>query len=154
MKYNCESCNYSTDDKGNWSKHKKSKKHFKNSYKENKTTTNNSDCNPKVFRLKSEGIKTKKEYICEHCDEIFSLRSNLSRHLKYCKQNKYNLLLNEYEKYKQTKEFEIKMNNDNMNLKCENDILKEKIKSYENHIETLKNENKFPKASLGLCKNS
>jgi hypothetical protein len=30
MKYNCVSCNYSTEDSGNWSKHKKSKKHLEN----------------------------------------------------------------------------------------------------------------------------
>jgi len=29
MKHNCESCNYSTDDSGNWNKHIKSKKHIK-----------------------------------------------------------------------------------------------------------------------------
>ena len=28
MKYNCESCNYSTDYSGNWCKHTKSKKHI------------------------------------------------------------------------------------------------------------------------------
>lgn len=40
MKYNCEYCNYSTDDFGNWSRHNRTKKHIKNSNKVVKRTYN------------------------------------------------------------------------------------------------------------------
>ncbi|ARF08374.1 hypothetical protein Catovirus_1_424 [Catovirus CTV1] len=146
MKYDCICCNYSTNDKGNWSKHKKSLKHIKNSNKVDKTTTSLSDPNPTLIRPLSEGVVFKK-YICQHCGEVFSVKGNLSRHLKYCKQNEYKLLQKEYEKYKKDNEADTKIK-----------ILEEKLKSCQNHIEILKTENKFQKQLIesagGMIKKS
>jgi len=173
MKYACNLCNYKTNDRRLWYSHRNSQKHIKNitqlDNSTDKTMTKKSEDNPNLIRSKSLTMTAEKEHICEHCHELFTLKSNLSRHLKYCKKNKYNLLQDEYEKYKQEKELEIRINKDNLNLKHENDILKEKLKSseseklalqkqYETHIETLKNENKFQKQLIesagGMIKKS
>lgn len=169
MKYNCEHCNYSTDDKGNWSKHKKSQKHIKNSNKDNKTTTiNTATSQPHLTHTiintqrKLEEVKKntesnkKKVYKCTYCENNFSRLDSLNRHLKCCseKKSKHGLLEMEYEKYKVEKENEIKIKLLEEKLKSSED----KLKSYENHIETLKHENKFQKQLIesagGMIKKS
>jgi hypothetical protein len=162
MKFNCTFCNYLTNDKSNWTKHIKSKKHNKNSNKINKTTTSPSATPPPHLGQTSIvlGIKSKyneqnnknkniKVYKCTYCENDFSRLDNLNRHLKSCneKKSKHDLLEMEYKIYKTEKENEMKIK-----------LLEEKLKSCEIHIETLKNENKFQRQLIesagGMIKKS
>ena len=140
MKYSCSFCSYETDDKGNWAKHKKSKKHNQKSNTWDINTTDFIEKAPKKLpnaleraesatksttksatkkRAKSTSIE--KKYICDECNIEFSKSFNLSRHLKTCKRVKENndltLLQKEFTFYKQTIENEMKIK-----------LLEEKIK--------------------------
>lgn len=153
MKYQCVECKYSTDDRRLWYSHKKSQKHIINSDKATKKTTNDpktSSNNPQQSS-KNGNSKINK---CMYCEIEFKQSCHLSRHLKNCFKKQYdnNLLKDEFEKYKINKENELVTKLSEEQLKNENNILKEKIKNYENekkhyetHIETLKHENQFQK---------
>lgn len=182
MKYNCINCNYFTDDKGNWSKHKKSQKHMKNCNKHTKTTTidskmtpsrllDDSSMTPTTMAKKSNKIDNniEKKYICEHCNKLYSKSCNLQRHFKTCISKKHTLLEEEFGKYKMDKDNEVKIKLLEEKLKIvesekqnlENFMEKhiDEIKNqYENHIHTLKNENKFQKQLIdsagGIIKKS
>jgi len=66
MEFECEPCNYKTNDQSNFVKHNKSKKHIakKEIQKNVKIVTN--------------------EYICVNCERQFSSPSNVARHEKAC----------------------------------------------------------------------
>lgn len=159
MKYSCNYCNYDTDDFGNWSRHKKSKKHYNNSNELTKLTYTDSIMTPSRLRHDSTMTPTchikkndegsqKKKYNCEYCDKIYSKSSNLSRHLKGCMSKKHSLLENQFEIYKKEKDIEIKGKNTECQIKIMKEKLKaleEKNKTLENHIDTLKSENIFQK---------
>lgn len=91
MKYTCNSCNYSTDDSGNWSKHKKTKSHIK-SVQENDVSNLMVNV-PKdlLAHLMAKYSTDIKKYVCPFCDEVFSSGSCLSRHKHHrCSKNKTN----------------------------------------------------------------
>lgn len=168
MKYYCEICDYSTNDKANYSKHKKTKKHIINCNKDNKSTTvMPSETQPKPS-------ETHKKFICNYCNLEFSRSYHLTRHLNLCKEkdSKHELLEKEFKKFKELVDIEKKQKDNENKIK----LLEEKLKSfenekkilennveimksqYENHIETLKNENKFQKQIIdsagGMIKKS
>ncbi|ARF09259.1 C2H2-type zinc finger [Catovirus CTV1] len=191
MKYICKCCNYSTENKGNYYKHNKSVKHITNSNKPCNlngiptATPPYSHQKPPIISNKVIPQKVNQsddsKYKCTYCSSTFSRNDSLSRHLRRCKEreNKHNLLENEFEKYKIIKEKEIEFRNKEMDLhnkeldiikkeeniklrteleklRAELELMKQKehiyensienIKSqYENHIDTLKNENRFQK---------
>src|SRR5579883_2080051 len=94
MKYQCKECNYETDDKSNWYKHKKSKKHIENSNKLLIMNPVESNKNP----IESNKNLDKKEckpskYICDICKLSYSTTSNLSKHRKKCLNENDNLLI-------------------------------------------------------------
>ena len=142
MKYSCINCNYQTDDKGNWSKHKKSQKHIKNSNKDTKTTTIDSKMTP--YKLPDDSSKTPTtinkiiqktninleidKYKCDHCYKKYSKSCNLQRHLKTCVAKKHTLLETEFEKYKKEKDNEIRII-----------LLEEKLKIAESKKQNLEN---------------
>lgn len=142
MKYSCINCNYQTDDKGNWSKHKKSQKHIKNSNKDTKTTTIDSKMTP--YKLPDDSSKTPTtinkiiqktninleidKYKCDHCYKKYSKSCNLQRHLKTCVAKKHTLLETEFEKYKKEKDNEIRII-----------LLEEKLKIAESEKQNLEN---------------
>jgi len=68
MKYECVYCNYSTDDTGNWSRHRSSKRHRLN-ITENDIEVDN--INNMIMQ-------------CKFCSCIFSRRSALTKHYKIC----------------------------------------------------------------------
>ena len=156
MKYNCVHCNYSTDDHGNWAKHKKSIKHTKTTHNNPSLILNDPakiPYDPECVVIKKE-LVGQKEYECVYCNQKYKQSCHLSRHSKSCKEReiKHKLLENQFEKYKREKNLEIKNKKEALKLKNEVDILREKLKSveeqkeqYKEHIETLKNENKFQK---------
>ena len=89
-KYNCNSCEYTTDKMSNWERHKQSKKHKNN---ESKLFI----MNPACIRYASgkDGDKVAKSndksneitYECDYCGSEFKHHQNMYRHMKYrCKE--------------------------------------------------------------------
>ncbi len=70
MEFSCSVCSYSSDIRENVARHIKRK--------------NKCGENPSIMR-------TQIDVKCEHCDKIFTFKSNLYRHLKICKVKKTNL---------------------------------------------------------------
>ncbi|ARF08768.1 hypothetical protein Catovirus_1_818 [Catovirus CTV1] len=127
MKYQCIICNYETDDKSNWSKHKKSKKH-KNKESESTNLLDKSLMNPQPLPSNS------KKNICKYCNITFTQTCHLSRHIKKCS-----------EKY-HTEQITI-LQQENNQIKSNSIIktLKEKIKSLEQQKNFLEKENEYHK---------
>ena len=92
MKYSCISCNYSTNDSGNWTRHNKTKSHLKKVTNQSvslKKRVDDKDIGSESgsesgFKSKRKvNIATKEKIFCPYCDKNFSTKSNLSRHIKY-----------------------------------------------------------------------
>jgi hypothetical protein len=86
MKYECKICEYVTDKKSNLERHNKTKKHMSNV--EN-TSCINEIVKPKVIRKVIRKVIPKvipkdddKKYHCKYCDEIFSAKTNMYRHIR------------------------------------------------------------------------
>lgn len=130
LKYNCEHCKYSTGDFGNWSRHKKSKRHIK-------ISSNNMPKSENNIKKEITSVNIKKEYICEYCKKKYSKSSNLSRHLKNCFEKNNNLLEIKIEKYKTEKnlEYELKMMEGKLKMMEEkNNMLQNEKKIYMNYV--------------------
>ena len=85
MKFNCECCNYSTDDKSNFNKHIISKKH---KLVESKVVVSPKlvEISPVVAKVSHENINLFK---CKYCEQGYKHKSSLSKHIKYsCTKNK------------------------------------------------------------------
>lgn len=85
MKYNCENCNYSTNEKSNWTRHNLTKIHKKNQLKLaslNQVVSFGlaSEANKKPGKVYEDDNK----FICKYCETCFSHSSSLTRHKKNC----------------------------------------------------------------------
>ncbi|ARF09190.1 C2H2-type zinc finger [Catovirus CTV1] len=164
MLYVCEKCEYTTSNKGNYYKHKKSIGHIlkstivdnfegipqgipQNLLNSPQLSSKNppSNTNKIVTSIEKEKSNKKKnisikEYKCIYCDKEYSRSDNLNRHMKYCldKENKYKLLEDQFEKYKMNKENEVIIKEETNKLKTEVEILREKIKTMEEQKEQYK----------------
>ncbi len=117
MKYGCKPCNYQSDNKTNFLKHKQSEKHMQND---------------KIFE-KSEldnVISEILQYMCEYCDKPHTTVASLVCHEKTCSNKK--LITQKYETIitKLKKECEVKINT--ISAKC--DSLETQIKLLEKNI--------------------
>ena len=73
-KYNCLSCDYHTNLKGDYTRHLQTKKHEKLV-----------QISPKLVQISPKS----KIYECKYCTKIFKHQSSLCKHIKYtCKKNK------------------------------------------------------------------
>ena len=108
MSYYCEKCNYSTDNQGNFSHHKKTKKHLKN-LKDNclNKTTCITDISCSIINISSNDSKT----TCDICNKIFKHQSNYYRHKKTCKskQEDVSVYSGLIEKEKELLEYKMKL---------------------------------------------
>jgi hypothetical protein len=95
MSYICKLCNYSTDDSGNFSRHKKSKKHINllvvKSDKKTKSILKfnmySMDSIPKTCTLSTELTELKNsDFFCKNCDFKTKHKSSYYRHLKICQE--------------------------------------------------------------------
>ena len=156
MKYSCKSCNYETDDKSNWSKHKKSKKHSEKSKKANKSTFDSLNyVSSSSQTFESTTKSTTKKIICVHCNIEFSKTCYLSRHIKNCvikeKDNKLrenNIALKE--KDNQLRENNITLKEKDNEIKIR--LLEEKIKSIENEKKSVENEKYTLQEQINMLK--
>jgi len=87
MKYSCNDCSYSTDNKSNWNKHLKSNKHFLKEYEKTNLKSNISLDNNKIT-IKYHSEEKLKSYICKYCDFSTSYRPSLYRHQNNCYKDK------------------------------------------------------------------
>lgn len=102
MRYECDLCNYTTNDRRLWHSHKKTNRHVSNFHE-------------KIIK----GTHYEK-YMCDFCKISFSRSSNLSRHLKTC-------VKHQFDDIKTMKlEFENKILQERINsLEKQNDILED-----------------------------
>ena len=152
MKYICELCNYKTDDSGNFSHHKKSKRHFKkineiaksdkiidknvqftvNILPSNPNCENNSDELSDISYIKNK-------LVCNYCDIYFTRQSALTQHMKTCSGKSVSKIKEEKNKYKKLLEEKDKIiaeiNKENDNIK---DRYEDKVFLLEQQIEILK----------------
>lgn len=86
MSYFCKYCNYLTDDSGNFSHHKKSKKHLKNLDIIALNKTNKKINVSKILKNTGtvENTENTKIYSCELCNKNYQTRSGLFKHKKTC----------------------------------------------------------------------
>jgi len=98
------------------------------------TKTNlNSHQKTAKYCLKIQGIEVQKKYECKWCNKSFAIFSNFERHKKVCKDPKK---IEEYEYQNKIKDQEI------MNVKEENNILKKEIEMLKNTIYELREDKK------------
>jgi len=88
-KYKCESCNYSTKDISNYTKHCKTKKHIEKSNKINQTEKGIPK-NSKLFQIIPENE-------CNNCGKNYSTLYNLNKHEKSCLKKKIKEIVKEIE---------------------------------------------------------
>ena len=157
--YKCYICDYTTKDRSNLKKHLKTKRHLKLELilKQKKKTTDAEDSisNSTIFDKISTNlcskdsykthiglgnkskipaqIKIKKTYSCEYCNETFTRRNNLGRHLKYCIKKK---------KYDDENELKKELDNKNKEVEIKNkeiEYYKETVEHYKEEIEYYRN---------------
>jgi hypothetical protein len=151
MKYICKTCNYETDDSGNWIRHKKSKRHVKKCIKDTNddakcsrnVAENVADCSRDVAGKnicnKIQSIENKK-FICSSCNTIFKHHSSYYRHLnKRCKIEPFKDVINNLQHQLGEKENEIEKKNTAIELLKMQNIMNEN----EKHI--YKDENEYHK---------
>lgn len=165
MIYICNQCNYTTENRIYWYKHKQTNKHKKLSNIEDNI---NNESKKIIFESKNitseskNGIlnDNKKKgkinviYNCCGCGQKYSTSSNLSKHKKKCEKlkNKEIFENEKLENLRKEKNIEIEnikkeKNIEIENLKKENEIniMKKKMKNMKLHIDSIKKENEFHK---------
>ena len=81
--YTCEKCNFSTNLRGDYNRHLKTKKHEKNTQKTPKNTIFVTPKTPLISKKNMTGFQ------CKYCNKLYKFRQGLNRHIKYtCKKNK------------------------------------------------------------------
>ncbi len=139
MSFICVKCDYETNDSGNFTRHKKTKKHIKNYHSKSVILSDNnsnllSKISPNIMSLSE-----KDNFTCPFCNCKFTQKSNLSRHKKKCLKKEE---INNIEKIKiqfleKEKELIKKMENDKNILLTE--MLKEKTEMLKEKTELLNN---------------
>jgi len=91
MSYNCDICNYTTNDSGNFSRHKKTKKHIEIMVKKDISKNKNTEISLKLANLNTElankanfDDSENQDLICPFCKIYIKHKSSLSRHKKKC----------------------------------------------------------------------
>lgn len=114
MKFHCDLCEYSTEDRSNFQKHERSEKHLIN------------------LKEKQNNDKKNKEIACLNCNRTFSQPSSFHRHKKNCDKDTIVQLKQDYKE--KLKSYEEK-------IKITEFEYKDKIQKYEIELVALKTEN-------------
>lgn len=142
--YSCIMCNYETHNSGNFSHHKKSKKHMQNVQNKNVLKISDPESDPKSDHKNSEKI------ICILCGNIFTSKTNMYRHRrKYCEYIKKSS-----EDDNILKETIDKLEKQNQNLEKQNqtlmDIVKKQSNVVENNSEAIKKSSETINKSINV----
>jgi hypothetical protein len=93
MEYTCYCCNYTTHKRFNYDKHTSSNKHklleeaHQKQPKSNTSTTQKQQSDNPETTILAKKVAT--EFTCKYCDQHFSFRQSMNRHIKYtCTKNK------------------------------------------------------------------
>ena len=77
VQYKCESCEYKTNKKTDYTRHIQTKKHIEKVHPD----TTNSNSIP--IRVQSDS-NSNDQFICNYCNNVYSSQSNLTKHIKKC----------------------------------------------------------------------
>ena len=127
LKFNCEPCSYSSDDKSNYERHINTQKHL-----------------IKIKEYKRQQIELNSKFVCDKCDRIFANISGLSRHRKICNNEAFEKFKDDYEKKLVEKESEFQIKLLETERECDKKIMERDLK-YQKELEKklLKQEIKF-----------
>ena len=148
-KYNCLSCGFHSNLKGDYLRHLQTKKH-KKSPQSHHLVTPKSPFSHHLVTPKSPFLheKTSQQFTCKYCNKVFKYKQGMYRHIKYtCKKNKDEdfqelaRLLNEKEKQMTVKE--TKMNT------MENELIK-----MQKQIDKLTNKLQIHNLNQGVINNT
>ncbi len=85
-KYNCLSCDYHTNFKGDYTRHLKTKKHEKSTKSQPLVNQKSTFSQPLVNILQKPSDKA--TFKCKYCDKNFKFKQSMYKHIKYtCKKN-------------------------------------------------------------------
>ena len=85
MIHSCVSCNFCTNLLYNYNRHCQTKRHIKTIESQPKVNRKTPKSHPKVNRLPEE----RSIFVCKYCDQDFSCKQSMYRHIKYrCTKNK------------------------------------------------------------------
>jgi len=121
-KYNCISCDFHTNLKGDYLRHLQTKKHVESPFSHHLVTPK-SPFSHHLVTPKSPFLekKTPEHFPCKYCNKVFKYKQGMYRHIKYtCKKNKDEdfqelaRLMNEKEKQMSLKETTMKSMKDDM----------------------------------------
>ena len=90
-KYNCLSCDYHTNLKGDYTRHLQTKKHEKSSQSHHLVTPKSPFSHHLVTPKSPLSFKQENDtgFHCKYCDRVFKFKQGMYRHIKYtCKKNK------------------------------------------------------------------
>ena len=91
--YSCEHCHFTTPLKGNYTTHVASQKHIRAIELVNALRAQEQ---PVVNPVTTQVAEIAPEFTCKHCDQKFSFRQSMNRHIKhYCKNKDKDQDLNE-----------------------------------------------------------
>lgn len=112
--YICELCSFSTKLKGNYTEHLNTYKHKRNFDLLITAETKNNKEEAQISTNEKQSLKLNKlEFSCDYCDQTFSSKAIMKRHIKqYCKTlknlNQNNILLERIELLEKKQELEKK----------------------------------------------
>lgn len=139
--YKCELCNYSTSDRGNYSKHKKTKKHLKKVNIENNKKIGNKITHSKTTvnlpRRYSKKIE-KKVHSCEYCDETFARKDSMRRHQRTCAKKMIENMKEAFETKEQLLQMQHEIKTLKDKIKHKDEIIKKEIERgdiYQEHAD-------------------
>ncbi len=159
MKYNCTLCNYLSDDRKNFSHHKKTKKHQENVSKQpniskmfpqisNDFQTENNNTEDQNILYSDEKSNEECKYKCSECNIYFKTNSGLYKHNKTCKNKQIEQIKNSCEKEIILKEKELiqkqleEVKKEKEELKLEKEKQLEEIKKEKEELKKEKEEEK------------
>ena len=85
-KFTCETCNFHTNHKPNFTRHLKTKKHMESTKSQHLVNQKSTFSQPKVNLLQDTTITS---FQCHYCNKHFKFKQSMYKHIKYtCKKNK------------------------------------------------------------------
>jgi len=152
-KYNCLSCDYHTNLKGDYTRHLKTNKHKKSTESQHLVNQKSTFSQPKVNLLEEKN--NTHLFKCKYCDKNFKFKQSMYKHIKYtCKKNKDEdfqelaRLLNEKEKQLALKEQKMEKQ-----LALKETKMETEMKRMQKQIDKLTNKLQIQNINQGIVQN-